>query len=93
MRKGSLLAPAPKGPLLFSSKAVATMWHNLVRIGGIWLVAVVFAWLICRWRGHNAAAWAFTITAFCTPLDRRQRQSRVPYAPQRSRVVTSPVQR
>jgi hypothetical protein len=37
------------------------MWHDLVWIGGIWLVTLVFAWLICYWRGYNAAAWAFTI--------------------------------
>jgi hypothetical protein len=48
--------------------AVATMWHNLVWIGGIWLVALVIAWLICHWRGYNAAAWAFTISAFCLGL-------------------------
>lgn len=45
-----------------------TMWHNLVWIGGIWLVALVFAWLICHWRGYNAAAWAFAISAFCLGL-------------------------
>ena len=45
-----------------------TMWHNLVWIGGIWLVALVFAWLICHWLGYNAAAWAFTISAFCLGL-------------------------
>jgi len=44
------------------------MWHNLVWIGGIWLVALVFAWLICHWRGYNAAAWAFLISAFCLGL-------------------------
>jgi hypothetical protein len=44
------------------------MWHNLVWIGGIWLIALVFAWLICHWRGYNAAAWAFTISAFCIGL-------------------------
>ena len=48
--------------------ANTTMWHNLVWIGGIWLVALVFAWLICHWRGYNAAAWAFTISAFCLGL-------------------------
>jgi hypothetical protein len=41
------------------------MWHNIVWIGGIWLVAIVFAWLICHWRGYNAAAWTLTISAFC----------------------------
>ena len=68
--KGSLLAPAPKGPLYFPAKAVATMWHNLCVELISWrrLVAVVFAWLICRWRGYNDAAWAFTITAFCLGL-------------------------
>ena len=36
------------------------MWHNLVWIGGIWLVALVLAWLICHWRGYDAATavWA-----------------------------------
>jgi hypothetical protein len=33
-----------------------TMWHNLVWIGGIWLVTLVFAWVICHWRGYNVAA-------------------------------------
>ena len=41
------------------------MWHNFMWIGGIWLVAIVLSWLICRWRGYNVAAWALTITAFC----------------------------
>ena len=44
------------------------MWHNLVWIGGIWLVALVFAWLICHWRGYNAAGWAVAISAFCLGL-------------------------
>jgi hypothetical protein len=44
------------------------MWHNLLWIGGIWLVALVFAWLICHWRGYKMAAWAFTISAFCLGL-------------------------
>jgi hypothetical protein len=26
------------------------------------------AWLICHWRAYNAAAWAFTISAFCLGL-------------------------
>jgi hypothetical protein len=41
------------------------MWHNIVWIGGIWLVAIVFAWLICHWRGYSAAVWTLTISAFC----------------------------
>jgi hypothetical protein len=44
------------------------MWHNIVWIGGIWLVAIVLAWLICRWRGYSVATWALTITAFCIGL-------------------------
>ena len=44
------------------------MLHNLVWIGGIWVVALVFVWLICHWRGYNVAAWAFTISAFCLGL-------------------------
>jgi class 3 adenylate cyclase len=32
------------------------------------LIALVVAWLICRWRGYSAAAWAFTISAFCLGL-------------------------
>jgi hypothetical protein len=44
------------------------MWHNLVWTGGIWLVGIVFAWLICRWRGYSAAARAVTISAFCLGL-------------------------
>jgi hypothetical protein len=31
--------------------------------GGIWLVALVFAWLICHWRGYTLAAWAFNSCA------------------------------
>ena len=41
------------------------MWHNLVWIGGIWLIATASAWLICTWRGYSFAAWSFTIAAFC----------------------------
>lgn len=41
------------------------MWHNLVWIGGLWLIATAIAWLICTWRGYSFAAWAFTIAAFC----------------------------
>lgn len=41
------------------------MWHNFIWISGIWLVAIVLSWVICHWRGYNAAAWALTITAFC----------------------------
>ena len=44
------------------------MWHNLVWIGGIWLIALVVAWLICHWRGYKTAAWAFAISAFCLGL-------------------------
>ena len=44
------------------------MWHNLIWIGGIWLVAIVLSWLICRWRGYNAATWALAITAFCVGI-------------------------
>jgi hypothetical protein len=40
------------------------MWHSLVWIGGIWLVATIIAWLACRWRGYNVAAWSVTIIAF-----------------------------
>jgi hypothetical protein len=49
-------------------KVDTAMWHNLLWIGGIWLIAVVVAWLICRFRGYNATAWAFTISAFCLGL-------------------------
>jgi len=41
------------------------MWHNVVWIGGIWLAATIVAWVVCRWRGYSAAAWALTISAFC----------------------------
>ncbi len=44
------------------------MWHNIVWIGGIWLVALAFVWLICHWRGYNTAACAFAISAFCLGL-------------------------
>ena len=27
-----------------------------------------FAWLVCHWRGYNAVAWVFTISAFCLGL-------------------------
>ena len=41
------------------------MWHNLVWIGGIGLVAIIIAWIVCRWRGYSVAAWSVTIIAFC----------------------------
>ena len=44
------------------------MWHNFIWIGGIWLLAIVLSWLICRWRGYNAGTWALTITAFCVGI-------------------------
>ena len=44
------------------------MWHNFIWIGGIWLVALVLSWLICRWRGYNAATCALAITAFCVGI-------------------------
>ena len=42
-----------------------TMLHNVVWIGGIWVVGSIIAWLICRWRGYSVAVCAITITAFC----------------------------
>ena len=46
------------------------MWHNLTLIGGVWIVAVLAAWLLCRWRGYSAATWAapLAISAFCLGL-------------------------
>jgi hypothetical protein len=44
------------------------MWHNIVWIGGIGLVATIIAWLVCRWRGYSVAAWSVTIIAFCLGL-------------------------
>ena len=44
------------------------MWHNVVWIGGIWLVAIIIGWIVCRWRGYSVAAWALTISAFCFGL-------------------------
>jgi hypothetical protein len=44
------------------------MWHNLVWIGGIGLVAIIIAWIVCRWRGYSVAAWSVTIIAFCLGL-------------------------
>jgi hypothetical protein len=44
------------------------MWHNLVWIGGIWLVATIIAWFVRRWRGYSVAAWSVTIIAFCLGL-------------------------
>ena len=41
------------------------MWHNVVWIGGIWVVGSIIAWLICRWRGYSVAVCAVMITAFC----------------------------
>jgi hypothetical protein len=46
------------------------MGHNVVLIGGLWLVATVAVWLVCRWRGYTVAAWVapLTISAFCLGL-------------------------
>jgi hypothetical protein len=44
------------------------MWHSLLWIGGIWLIALVCVWLTCRWGGYKTATWAFTISAFCIGL-------------------------
>jgi tetrahydromethanopterin S-methyltransferase subunit C len=46
------------------------MWHNVVLIGGVGLVASVAAWLICRFSGYTVAAWVapLAITAFCLGL-------------------------
>jgi hypothetical protein len=46
------------------------MWHNLTLIGGVWIVAAIAAWLLCRWRGYSVATWAvpLAISAFCLGL-------------------------
>ena len=46
------------------------MWHNVVLIGGVGLVASVAAWLLCRLSGYTVAAWVapLAITAFCLGL-------------------------
>jgi hypothetical protein len=46
------------------------MWHNVVLIGGVGLVASVGAWLLCRLSGYTVAAWVapLAITAFCLGL-------------------------
>ena len=46
------------------------MGHNAVLIGGVWLVASVGAWLLCRWTGYAVAAWVapLAISAFCLGL-------------------------
>ena len=42
------------------------MAHNVVLIGGLWLVATAAVWLVCHWRGYTVAAWVapLTISAF-----------------------------
>ena len=46
------------------------MAHNVVLIGGLWLVATAAVWLVCHWRGYTVAAWVapLTISAFCLGL-------------------------
>jgi len=38
------------------------MGHNVVLIGGLWLVAAIAVWLLCRWRGYTVAAWVAPLT-------------------------------
>ena len=44
----------------------SAMWHNVVWIGGAWIVSAIGAWLVCRARGYTVAAWVapLTISAF-----------------------------
>ena len=46
------------------------MGHNAVLIGGVWLVASVGSWLLCRWSGYTVAAWVapLAISTFCLGL-------------------------
>jgi hypothetical protein len=46
------------------------MGHNAALIGGVWLVASVAAWLLCRWSGYTVAAWVapLAISTFCLGL-------------------------
>ncbi len=46
------------------------MGHNAALIGGVWIVAAVAAWLLCRLSGYTVAAWVapLTISAFCLGL-------------------------
>jgi hypothetical protein len=48
----------------------SAMWHNVVWIGGAWIVAAIGAWLVCRARGYTVAAWVapLTISALCLGL-------------------------
>ena len=48
----------------------SAMWHNVVWIGGAWIVSAIGAWLVCRARGYAVAAWVapLTISAFCLGL-------------------------
>ena len=39
-----------------AKEAKSAMGHNVVLIGGLWLVATVAVWLVCRWRGYAVAA-------------------------------------
>jgi hypothetical protein len=39
-----------------ANEAKSAMGHNVVLIGGLWLVATVAVWLVCRWRGYAVAA-------------------------------------
>ena len=53
-----------------ANEAKSAMGHNVVLIGGLWLVATVAVWLVCRWRGYTVAAWVapLTVSAFCLGL-------------------------
>ncbi len=33
----------------------SAMWHNVVWIGGAWIVSAIGAWLVCRARGQALA--------------------------------------
>ena len=48
----------------------SAMWHDVVWIGGAWIVAAIGAWIVCRARGYTVAAWVapLTISAFCLGL-------------------------
>jgi hypothetical protein len=48
----------------------SAMWHDVVWIGGAWIVAAIGAWLVCRARGYTVAAWVapLTISVFCLGL-------------------------
>ena len=55
------------GLAALANGAKSAMGHNVVLIGGLWLVATVALWLVCRWRGYTVAALGRTadISAFC----------------------------